>query len=178
VFERFTELAKRAVVLAQDSAIAQSHDHIGTEHMLIGLAGVRRTFAGDLLHDKGLTPKVLTEEATRVLDAAGFTPTPPQAATEALAAIGIDVEEIRRKADESFGPGKFHFPRPAFTPRAKKVLGLIAREAHQLGSERIDTEHMLLGLLAEGEGTAIAVLRNLDVDVAALRAEVLARIGK
>ena len=179
MFERFTELAKRAIVLSQDEAIELGHDYIGTEHLLIGLAGVRGTVAGDLLHDKGLTPQKLREHTVGILTESGFTPVGPQAATEALASIGIDVAEIRRRADESFGPGKFTFPRPAYTPRAKKALELTLREAVALGTpERIDTEHMLLGILAEGEGVALKVLADLDVDVEALRPEVLAHIPK
>src|SRR5262249_29400250 len=105
VFEKFTDRAKRVLVLAQDEAVQQGHDFIGTEHVLVGLAGVRDTVAGDVLHDKGVTTQALREEIARVLTAAGVQSVGPQAATEALAAIGIDVEEIRRRANETFGPG-------------------------------------------------------------------------
>jgi ATP-dependent Clp protease ATP-binding subunit ClpC len=178
VFEKFTDRAKRVLVLAQDEAMQQKHDYIGTEHVLIGLAGVRGSVAGDVLHDKGVTPQALREETARVLVDNGVPVNDPQAATEALASIGIDVEEIRRKADETFGPGKFHFPRPAFTPRAKRVLEYTLRQAVELDSATIGTEHILLGILAEGEGVAVKVLRNLDVDVDSLRPAVLERIGE
>ena len=178
MFEKFTDRAKRVLVLAQEEAVERGHDYIGTEHVLIGLAGVRGTVAGDLLHDKGVTVPALREEAETVVVASGMQTVGPQAATEALASIGIDVEEIRRRADETFGPGKFHFPRPAFTPRTKKVLEYTLRQAVELGSDAIGTEHILLGMLAEGEGVAVKVLRNLDVDVDSLRPAVLERIGK
>jgi ATP-dependent Clp protease ATP-binding subunit ClpC len=177
MFEKFTDRAKRVLVLAQDEAMGQGHDFIGTEHVLVGLAGVRDTVAGEVLHDKGITPQSLREEIPRVLDAEGVQSTGPQAATEALAAIGIDVEEIRRRADETFGPGKFHFPRPPFSPRAKKVLEYTLRSSVELGSATIGTEHLLLGILAEGQGHAVTVLRNLDVDVDSLRPAVLERLG-
>ncbi|XIF83527.1 Clp protease N-terminal domain-containing protein [Kutzneria buriramensis] len=108
----------------------------------------------------------------------GVRPASPQAATEALASIGVDVEEIRRRADETFGPGKFHFPRPPFSPRAKKVLEYTLRSSVELGSATIGTEHILLGMLAEGQGVALTVLRNLDVDVDSIKPAVLARLGE
>jgi ATP-dependent Clp protease ATP-binding subunit ClpC len=178
VFEKFTELAKRVLVLAQDEVIAQGHDHIGTEHVLFGLASVRGTVAGEVLHDRGITPQTLREENARVLVASGAQPIGPQAAAEALATIGIDVEEIRRRADETFGPGKFHFPRPPFTSRAKNALEHTLRASVELGSATIDTEHILLGILAVDGARAVTVLRNLDVDVDSLRPAVLERIGK
>jgi ATP-dependent Clp protease ATP-binding subunit ClpC len=92
--------------------------------------------------------------------------------------IGIDVSEIQRRADSTFGPGTFRFPRPAFTPRAKNALTLTLRAATELGHERIDTEDMLLGLLAESEGLAIGILSALDVDAAALRQSVLDRLAR
>ncbi|GAA3438668.1 Clp protease N-terminal domain-containing protein [Kutzneria kofuensis] len=178
MFEKFTDPAKRVLVLAQNEAMEQGHDNIGTEHVLVGLAGVRGAVAGEVLHDKGVSTQTLREEITRVFAASGAQPVGPQAATEALAAIGIDVEEIRRKADEAFGPGKFHFPRPPFSPRAKRVLEYTLRQSVELGSATIGTEHILLGILAEGEGVAVKVLRNLDVDVDSLRPAVLEKIGK
>jgi ATP-dependent Clp protease ATP-binding subunit ClpA len=178
VFEKFTDPAKRVLVLAQDEAMEQGHDNIGTEHVLVGLAGMPGTVAGSVLRDNGITVPALRSEIADVLVASGVQPVGPQAATEALAAIGIDVAEIRRRADETFGPGKFHFPRPPFTPRAKKVLEHTLRQMVELHSDTIGPEHILLGILAEGDGTAVKVLRNLGVDVDALRPAVLERLGK
>ncbi|MBV8933933.1 MAG: hypothetical protein JO285_15450, partial [Kutzneria sp.] len=84
---------------------------------------------------------------------------------------------IRRRADESFGPGRFQFPRPVFTPRALRALKLSLRETLELRQHSIGTEHLLLGLLAEGEGTAVKVLDALDVDRTELRPAILARIS-
>jgi ATP-dependent Clp protease ATP-binding subunit ClpA len=191
VFEKFTDPAKRVLVLAQDEAMAQGHDYIGTEHVLLGLADMPGTIAGSVLRDHGVTVQALRAEIADVLVASGVQPVGAQGATEALAAIGIDVEEIRRRADETFGPGKFHFPRPPFTPRAKNALEHTLRQMAELHSDTIGPEHLLLGILAEAErpetdqdggsgaaveGVGVKVLRNLDVDVEALRPAVLARI--
>ncbi|WP_420704787.1 Clp protease N-terminal domain-containing protein [Kutzneria chonburiensis] len=149
------------------------------------------TIAGSVLRDSGVTVKALRAEIADVLVASGVQPVGAQGATEALAAIGIDVEEIRRRADETFGPGKFHFPRPPFTPRAKKALEHTLRQMAELHSDTIGPEHLLLGILAEAErpdedrdggsgaaveGVGVKVLRNLGIDVDALRPAVLARM--
>ncbi|WP_377267020.1 Clp protease N-terminal domain-containing protein [Peterkaempfera sp. SMS 1(5)a] len=177
MFDRFTELAKRAVVASQDVAIALGHDFIGTEHLLIGLVQTAGT-AGEVLRRHGVELSQAREQTVRLLQEAGVTATGGRAAMDALASIGIDVAEIQRRADDTFGPGAFHFPRPAYTPEAKKALELTVQEAADLGSEPIDTEHMLLGLLAAGEGVAVQVLAALDVDTAALRQDVLDRVAQ
>ena len=161
MFERFTELAKRAIVASEDAALSLGHDFIGTEHLLIGLAGTAGT----------------RDETARLLAAAGVRATGGQAAREALAGIGIDVAEIQRRADGTFGPGAFRFPRPAYTPLAKRALELTVREADGLGHQAIDTGDMLLGLLAQSEGVARQVLTALGVDAAALRQSVLDRLA-
>ncbi|WP_308293174.1 Clp protease N-terminal domain-containing protein [Streptomyces sp. TS71-3] len=125
-----------------------------------------------------------------MLTAAGVTGAGGQDAKDALATLGIDVDEIRRRADDTFGPGRFHFPRPAFTLHAKKAMEMTLRESRALGHEHIGTEHLLLGLIAEeaahseangdpgpGPGGAARILGALDVDPAALRTAVLTRIG-
>jgi ATP-dependent Clp protease ATP-binding subunit ClpC len=178
VFEKFTDRAKRVLVLAQDEAMQQGHDFIGTEHVLVGLAGVRNTVAGEVLHEKGVTTKALRDEIARVLAASGVQLVGPQAATEALASIGIDVEEIRRRADETFGPGKFHFPRPAFTPRAKRVLEYTLRQAVELDSATIGTEHILLGILRDGDGRAARILAEAGISADELRRAVVDGLGK
>jgi Clp amino terminal domain, pathogenicity island component len=177
VFERFTELAKRAVAASQDAALALRHDFIGTEHLLLGLAVTAGT-AGEVLRAQGLEPGRARGETVRLLEEAGVTANGGQAAKDALSTIGIDVAEIQRRADDAFGPGAFRFPRPAFTRRARKVLELTFHEAQALGHQRIDTEHLLLGLLAEGHGTAIEVLAALEIEPAALRQAVLTRITR
>jgi ATP-dependent Clp protease ATP-binding subunit ClpC len=176
VFDKFTDLAKRSIVLSQDEAISLGHDFIGTEHLLLGLIGVREGIAGQILSERGVTADRVRGQAVRMLEAAGVPATGARAATEALASIGIDVDEIRRRAEENFGPGRFYFPRPAYTPEAKKALQYTLREAVALGHDDIGTEHMLLGLIAAGEGVGFRALDALDVDPAALRESVLARL--
>ncbi|AEW99567.1 Clp protease N-terminal domain-containing protein [Streptantibioticus cattleyicolor] len=176
MFDRFTELAKRAVVASQDAALSMGHDFIGTEHLLLGLAQTAGT-AGEVLREEGLEPARACAETIRLLEDAGVAATGGKPARDALASIGIDLAEIQRRADDAFGPGAFQFPRPAYTAHAKKALELTVREATALGREHFDTEDMLLGILAEGEGVAIKVLAALHIDPAALRRSVLDRVG-
>jgi ATP-dependent Clp protease ATP-binding subunit ClpC len=177
VFEKFTNLAKRSLTYAQDEAITLRHDFIGTEHLLLGLVRVREGMAGELLHSYAITPERARAEALRVLEAAGVPATGGREATEALAAIGIDVDEIRRRADDTFGPGRFYFPRPGFTMRAKTVLELALREAEALGQDAVSPEHLLLGMLTEGEGVGVQVITALGVDPATLRPVIISRLG-
>jgi ATP-dependent Clp protease ATP-binding subunit ClpC len=177
VFEFFTERAKRAVVASQDEAIALGHDFIGTEHILLGLAGTEDSTAWEVLTAQGVELNRTREETVRLLEAAGVPSSGGQPAKDALASIGIDVEEIKRQADSSFGPGAFQYPRPAYTPHAKQALEFTLREAKALGHERFGTEHILLGLLAAGEGRGLAVLAALGAAPADLRAAVLAKVA-
>ncbi|MFI6685271.1 Clp protease N-terminal domain-containing protein [Streptomyces sp. NPDC050485] len=177
MFEFFTERAKRAVVASQDEAIALGHDFIGTEHILLGLAGTEDSTAWEVLTAQGIELNRTREETVRLLEAAGVPSSGGQPAKDALASIGIDVEEIKRQADSSFGPGAFQYPRPAYTPHAKQALEFTLREAKALGHERFGTEHILLGLLAAGEGRGLAVLAALGADPADLRAAVLAKVA-
>jgi ATP-dependent Clp protease ATP-binding subunit ClpC len=126
LFERFTDRARRVVVLAQEEARMLNHNYIGTEHILLGL-----------IHEgEGVAAK-------------------------ALESLGISLEAVREQVEEIIGQGQQaptgHIP---FTPRAKKVLELSLREALQLGHNYIGTEHILLGLIREGEGVAAQVLQS------------------
>ena len=176
MFEKFTNLAKRSITLSQDEAVTLGHDFIGTEHLLLGLVRVREGLAGEILAERGVTADQVRAETLRLLEAAGVSATRGRDAAEALASIGIDVDEIRRRAEDTFGPGRFMFPRPAFTMRAKRVLELTLRESMELGQDDIGTEHLLLGLLTEGEGVGVQALGAVGVDPAALRTTVLDRV--
>jgi len=139
MFERFTDRARRVVVLAQEEARMLNHNYIGTEHILLGL-----------IHEgEGVAAK-------------------------ALEALGISLEAVRSQVEEIIGQGKQapsgHIP---FTPRAKKVLELSLREALQLGHNYIGTEHILLGLIREGEGVAAQVLVKLGADLNRVRQQVI-----
>jgi ATP-dependent Clp protease ATP-binding subunit ClpC len=139
VFERFTDRARRVVVLAQEEARLLNHNYIGTEHILLGL-----------IHEgEGVAAK-------------------------ALESLGISLEAVRAQVEEIIGHGgsspSGHIP---FTPRAKKVLELSLREALQLGHNYIGTEHILLGLIREGEGVAAQVLQKLGADLSRVRQQVI-----
>jgi ATP-dependent Clp protease ATP-binding subunit ClpA len=139
MFERFTDRARRVVVLAQEEARMLNHNYIGTEHILLGL-----------IHEgEGVAAK-------------------------ALESLGISLEGVRQQVEEIIGQGQQapsgHIP---FTPRAKKVLELSLREALQLGHNYIGTEHILLGLIREGEGVAAQVLVKLGADLNRVRLQVI-----
>ena len=139
MFERFTDRARRVVVLAQEEARLLNHSYIGTEHILLGL-----------IHEgEGVAAK-------------------------AMESLGISLEAVRSQVEEIIGQGgsspSGHIP---FTPRAKKVLELSLREALQLGHNYIGTEHILLGLIREGEGVAAQVLVKLGADLSRVRQQVI-----
>jgi Clp amino terminal domain, pathogenicity island component len=139
VFERFTDRARRVLVLAQEEARLLNHSFIGTEHILLGL----------IQEGDGLAAK-------------------------ALESLDISLEQVRAKVVETIGPaGSPPGSSPPFTPRAKKVLELSLREALQFGHNYIGTEHILLGLVREGEGVAAQVLTSFGADLAAVRGRVL-----
>ena len=138
MFERFTDRARRVVVLAQEEAVGLNHNYIGTEHLLLGLIREREGVAA-----------------------------------KALESLGISLEAVRSEVEGIVGQGQSaptgHIP---FTPRAKKVLELSLREALQLGHNYIGTEHILLGLIREGEGVAAQVLVKLGADLSRVRQQV------
>src|ERR1700723_4143396 len=140
MFERFTDRARRVVVLAQEEARMLNHNYIGTEHILLGL-----------IHEgEGVAAK-------------------------SLESLGISLEGVRSQVNEIIGqgqqaPSSGHIP---FTPRAKKVLELRLREALQLGHNYIGTEHILLGLIREGDGVAAQVLVKLGAERNRVRQQVI-----
>jgi ATP-dependent Clp protease ATP-binding subunit ClpC len=135
MFERFTDRARRVVVLAQEEARMLNHNYIGTEHILLGL----------------------------VREGQGI-------ACEALESLGVSLEAVRSQVEEIIGQGQAaptgHIP---FTPRAKKVLELSLREALSLGHTYIGTEHILLGVIREGEGVGAQVLQRLGANLNRVR---------
>src|SRR5881392_2664302 len=139
MFERFTDRARRVVVLAQEEARVLNHNYIGTEHILLGL----------IREGEGVAAK-------------------------ALESLGISLDAVRQQVEEIIGQGQQapsgHIP---FTPRAKKVLELSLREALQLGHNYIGTEHILLGLIREGDGVAAQVLVKLGADLNRVRQQVI-----
>jgi hypothetical protein len=139
MFQRFTDRARRVVVLAQEEARRLEHNYIGTEHILLGL----------IREGEGV-------------------------AANALESLGISLDPVRQQVEEIIGRGQEapqgHVP---FTPRAKKVLELSLRESKHLGHDYIGTEHILLGLIREGDGVAAQVLVRLGADLNRMRQQVI-----
>lgn len=179
MFEYFTDRAKRAITASQDEALSLGHDFIGTEHLLLGLVATPDCTAREVFTEYGVEPARTRQETVRLMEAAGVYGTGAQDSKDALSAIGIDVAEIQRRADDTFVPGVFRYPRPAYTAYARKVLEITVREWRALGHDAsgrgIGTEHMLLGLLAAEEGLSHTVLAALEVDEKALRSSTLSR---
>src|SRR5882724_2183999 len=139
MFERYTDRARRVIVLAQEEARMLNHNYIGTEHLLLGLLGEAEGVAAKALESLGISP----------------------------AAVRQQVEVIIGRGQQA-PPG--HIP---FTPRAKKVLDLADREARALGHHYIGTEHLLLGLIREGDGVAAQVLVKLGAEMNQVRQQVI-----
>ena len=177
MFERFTTEARMAVTLAQDEARALHHHLIGTEHVLIGLAGAGDDPASHALRNRGVTAADLR---ARVRNATGTTLDPA-----ALATLGIDLAKVRQATEERFGVGALdpdpQGPPPKghirFGPRAKTSLEFAVRAAVSMHSGTITSGHLLLGIIDEGEGLGVKVLRDAGVDVPGLRAETVALIA-
>jgi ATP-dependent Clp protease ATP-binding subunit ClpC len=139
MFERFTERARRVMVLAQEEARLLGHNFIGTEHLLLGL----------------------------VREGEGI-------AAQALAHFGITLESLREKVEETIGaPPLGAAGPPPFTPRAKRVLELSLREALELGHNYIGTEHILLGIIREGDGVGARLLVEFAGDLATVHQQVI-----
>jgi ATP-dependent Clp protease ATP-binding subunit ClpA len=175
MFERFTDEARTVVVRATTHADELQHGWIGTEHLLLGLLDDRDGRPARLLAPWGVRPEWALAEVERVIGRGD-----PGLDAGALATLGIDLDEVRERVERTFGPGAlsgrrscrrgWFGPRMPFTPRAKKVLELSLREALALGDSFSGAEHVLLGLLREGEGVAADMLRSRGVDPAAVRA--------
>jgi ATP-dependent Clp protease ATP-binding subunit ClpA len=184
MFERFTERARNVVVTAQEAGRALGHTQIGGEHILLGILTQPESVGAKVLMLLGVDEAAVRAEVTSLggSDAA------------ALRAIGIDLEQVRRRAEEAFGPGALdrpvgkrvgrlfrrgyvrhdasgHLP---FGNDAKVLLARSLREALELRHNYIGTEHMLLALTANGRGAAAAVLRRLGM--AASHEEIKARV--
>ncbi|HEX2739564.1 MAG TPA: Clp protease N-terminal domain-containing protein [Rubrobacter sp.] len=143
MFERFTERARKVMVLAQDEARHFNHNYIGTEHILLGLVSEGRGVAA-----------------------------------QSLSSLGVTLGAVRDQVESIIGYGEDSGRQIPFTPRSKKVMELGLRESMQLGHNYIGTEHILLGLVREGEGVAARVFSNLGIAPGRVRREVLRRLGE
>ena len=164
MFERFTDRARRVVVLAQEEARLLNHNYIGTEHLLLGLVA-QETPTSAVLIGHGLTRATVLESVT--------------------ALVG-DLDAVRDRVEDTFGPGALDDPawrhsatasgHVPFSPRAKKVLELSLREALALKHRHIADGHIALGLLREGEGLAMKVLHDRGIDALELRRDLTAAL--
>jgi ATP-dependent Clp protease ATP-binding subunit ClpA len=181
MFERFTDRARQGVHRAVDASERMGSRHVGTEHLLLGMLAGDGGVAYTVLDNAGVRADEVRVQIERFMGQD----------SEALEAIGIDLEAVRAKIEETFGPGALDdLERPPkrgwlrrrrlsgghrpFTPRAEKVLELSLREALALKHNYIGTEHLLLGLLREGNGLAAKILADAGLDFAELREQTIA----
>ncbi|KXK59882.1 Clp protease [Micromonospora rosaria] len=190
MFEQFTHRSREVVHRALDEARADGHQPVGTQHLLLALLADESSLAARVLGDAGLDADDLRGRIRRHTEAGGPDLGPADAA--ALREIGIDLAAIVARIEESFGPDALRAAAPAprgrwfrratprrtrsgggtFAPRSKKALELSLREAIRLRHRHIGTEHILLGLLREGDGLAALVLTEAGVDLDDLRRRV------
>lgn len=205
MFERFTTAAREVVVAARTEAESMNHRFIGTEHLLLAMLDERSGIAYRVLHGAGLDRAAVRDRVRQA------TAPPPGALTAedaaALRTIGIDLDAVLARLEESFGPeaarppavtgrgdgrgllfrrrrggppgGRLGgFAGPPFSGRAKKVIGLALREAIHLKHNYIGTEHLLLGLIREGDGPAAKIITDAGVDLPDLRSRTLALLDE
>lgn len=202
MFERFTKPARTVVIDAQDEARSLGHAWVGTEHLLIAVLRTPQEAGAATLADLGVTARGCREAVREVVATGEEDGLGPQDA-EALQALGIDLEEVRRRAEETFGPGALDARDPAarpprrglpfrrhrgddrtaaghvpFAPRAKKALELSLREALALKDRHIGVEHLVLALLRSDDRLTRALWARLTVRPDEVREQVLASLRK
>jgi ATP-dependent Clp protease ATP-binding subunit ClpA len=169
MFERFTEAARAAVVAGEREARGLDHGWIGTEHLLLGVLDDAAGRGARVLAAAGVTTGWARDEVERIVGRGE-----PDIDAAALATLGIDLDAVRERVERAFGPGALAGRRGRrrllqrghelpFTPRAKKALELALREAGAMGDDFIGSEHLLLGLLREGDGVAARILASRGV---------------
>jgi ATP-dependent Clp protease ATP-binding subunit ClpA len=175
MFERFTTNARLTVIAAEERARDRGADRIRTEHLLLGLFGVPNNLAVAILNALGVDRNAV-EQAVDAYKSGG-----PVSEAEALATLGIDIDQVRRRVEEAFGPGALQRRRASdgplsrhlpFERESKKALELALREAVRLKHNSIGTEHLLLGLLhSEGAARTILADRGIQLDAARIIVE-------
>ena len=179
MFERFTKSARYTVIEAQTEARRLGHDHVGTEHVLLALTSSEGDVA-EVLNEAGITHASIESAiaTSTVTDDLG------EDDAEALESLGIDLEEVKRTVEASFGEGalsrgpiprKGHLP---FTKGAKKTLELSLREAVRLKHNYIGTEHILLGLLRNDTSSAFTILADAGGDAVSIRKALVERLRR
>ncbi|WP_033819011.1 Clp protease N-terminal domain-containing protein [Kitasatospora sp. MBT63] len=182
MFERFSEGARQVVTLARLEAERMGHPYVGTEHLLLGVLGRRPDPAAAVLVDAGLDQEAARRAVLRLLGGPGG-----EVDGQALAAIGIDLAAVREAVEANFGAGALDpAPGPStnrrrgairFTDRAKKTLTLALQAAVGRGSRRLEAGDLLLGLLREGGGLAVRVVRDAGLDPAEVERDVEVALG-
>ena len=183
MFERFTTPARQAVHLSMAEARAAGTARIGCEHLLLGLAHGRSGAAAEALSAAGLSASRLRELARR--SAAGEPGAEPFDA-DALAVLGIDLDQVKRAAEAAFGPGALDrepgrpgrlAQRAGMTTHAKAALQIALRTARQSGDGAIAPGHLLLGVIDQDDNSALQLIAEAGADPVALRAETLRRMA-
>jgi ATP-dependent Clp protease ATP-binding subunit ClpA len=178
VFERFHQDARKAVITGRDEAVRVGQSKIGCEHLLLGLLAAPGP-ASAAMTAAGLNLAALRGRLS------GGQAEPDTMDARALASVGIDLDEVRRAVDGSFGPGALDragLGRPRrpgrmpFTPDAKKALELSARAMQRFRDRELTGGHLLLGVIDQGHNGALALLAESGVDAARLRRDVLSRL--
>jgi ATP-dependent Clp protease ATP-binding subunit ClpA len=193
MFERFTHAARAVVIGAQAEAKDLNQSPVGTQHLLLAMVADDTGPVALALREYGVDEVYVRDQIIRRAGTGAPDTDPlPDADAEdaaALKAIGIDLDAVRRAIEENFGPGSLRLPRDAepmrrgplgrfsrgghtpFSPRSKKVLELSLREALRLKHKFIAPEHIMLGILREGEGLAARILADTRVDFVKLRTD-------
>jgi ATP-dependent Clp protease ATP-binding subunit ClpA len=178
MFERFTTEARQAVQLALSEARAAGASRIGAEHLLLGLAHARSGAAADALAAAGLS-------ASKLRELAAGQPEQAPLDADALALLGIDLDEVRRAAEAAFGPGALDRParpspratRARMTMQAKESMARALRIVQERRDSSLAGGHLLAGIIDQGDNGALRLLSAADVDPVALRADVLRRMA-
>jgi ATP-dependent Clp protease ATP-binding subunit ClpA len=184
VFERFTTQARSVVTLAQQEARKLGRPNIGTQHLLLGILGTPDTAGAPALEALGVGEPHVREDVRRLdRDRSAFS----DRDADALRSVGIDLDEVRRTVEETFGPGALERAATAggrswsghvtLTPGSKKALELALREAIHLGHRSIGAEHLLLGLVRDDTCSAARILAARGADRERVRAAVLHEIA-
>ncbi len=155
IFNRPTDRSRESVEAAFEEARALGHDSLGDEDLLLGILSTDAGVGAEALRSLGVTLEAARAESDEML-------------TDALASIGISLEEVRREAGDAFDMSVPHGRKIPYSPRAKNALVEARREMRRLGDDHLGTEHVLLGILANGDGTAVRMLARLGVAPEAL----------
>ncbi|HEV3474558.1 MAG TPA: Clp protease N-terminal domain-containing protein [Actinomycetota bacterium] len=182
MFGRLSEPARDLMGAAYREAVALGHNYVGTEHLLLAVATQPGTAAARALAGLGVTADDLRAETTRIVGVCEWAPA-IRPDPEALSRIGIDLDEVRRRVEDAFGPGALESTCAwgrglGLTPKAKKTYWLALREAVRLGDRAVRPEHVLLALASRRDALSARLLRRKGVSPERLRLAVLHELGR